>query len=371
VRRAAPELTSHSRREDYSACPYQPSLIVARIKALENQDAWNTLCAELGQLPDEELELFEDEIRKPEHARRMSCADDLLARIEAHWVAAAARLNQAHPKVAGETAVPVLPSRAIAVDTSRREVLSDGGLSSRQIAITFDDGPHPTRTPRILRVLAQAGVKANFFQVGRNAATHPTVAKQVMDAGHPVGSHTYSHPNLLSLSEAHAELEIEAGDSAVALALGVRPGQLLFFRFPYGMRSAGELDFVRSRGDTTFFWNMDSLDWRLRDPHKLFQNILAELDRAQRGILLLHDIQEQTVIVLPHLLRELKERGYETVYFVPAVPLLQGWVRECAGIAPGGRSGRPAGPPPGTTRPPDRSNDSTSVASSARSFSAS
>jgi peptidoglycan/xylan/chitin deacetylase (PgdA/CDA1 family) len=319
VRRAAGELAVHPRREDYAACPYQPALVVARIRALESQDAWNSLCGELAQLPDAELELFEDEIRRPEHAQRMGCAGDLLARIDAHWLAAAVRLDQAHPRASGEeAAVPLLASRAIPVDTRRDEVFADGDLGLRQIAITFDDGPHPTRTPRILRILAAAGIKANFFQVGRNAATHPAVARQVRDAGHAVGSHTYSHPDLASLSEAHAELEIEAGDSAVASALGLKPGQLPFFRFPYGSKSAGELTFVRSRGNTTFFWNMDSLDWRLRDPHKLFQNLLAELDRAQRGILLLHDIQEQTVIVVPHLIRELKERGYETVYFVPA-----------------------------------------------------
>src|SRR5258708_156781 len=319
VRRAADELAIHTRRVDYSACPYQPRLIVARIRALESQHAWNTLCGELAQLPDAELELFEDEIRKPEHAQRMGCAGDLLARIDAHGRADAGRLDQARAGPAGEeAAVPLLPSKAIRVGTGRDEVLVDGGLGLRQIAITFDDGPHPTRTPRILSILAAAGIKANFFQIGRNAAAYPAVARLVMDAKHPVGSHTYSHPDLVSLSEAHAELEIETGDSAVASAVGLKPGKLPFFRFPYGSKSARELRFVRSRGDTTLFWNMDSLDWRLRDPHNLFLNLLAELDRAQRGILLLHDIQEQTVIVVPHFLRELKERGYETVYFVPA-----------------------------------------------------
>src|SRR5258708_2672341 len=98
VRRAADELAIHTRRVDYSACPYQPRLIVARIRTLESQDAWNTLCGELAQLPDGELELFEDEIRKPEHAQRMGCAGDLLARIDAHWRAASPRRPPAPPR---------------------------------------------------------------------------------------------------------------------------------------------------------------------------------------------------------------------------------------------------------------------------------
>jgi len=318
VRRAARELANHPKREEYTASPYQPSLIVARIKALESQGAWDSLCAELTGLPDGELELFEDEIRYPEHARRMGCAQALLARIDAHWTAAKARLDEVHPAVGDQDPIPSLPSRAIPVDFAKDNIFTDGGLRPGQIVITFDDGPHPTRTPRILRILATAGIKANFFQIGRNAATHSAVARQVFDAGHPVGSHTFSHPNLAALAEPHAEIEIESGDSAVALALGKKPGELAFFRFPYGAKSPAEQKFVRDRGDTTFFWNMDSLDWRLRDPHKLFQNILAELDRAKGGILLMHDIQEQTVIVLPHLLRELKERGFETAHFVPA-----------------------------------------------------
>jgi peptidoglycan/xylan/chitin deacetylase (PgdA/CDA1 family) len=75
---------------------------------------------------------------------------------------------------------------------------------------------------------------------------------------------------------------------------------------------------VRKQGKTTFFWNMDSLDWQIRDPHKLFLNVLQQLDRHDRGIILFHDIHEQTVIVLPHVLQELAARHLKTVVFVPA-----------------------------------------------------
>ena len=186
----------------------------------------------------------------------------------------------------------------VIVDTIKGPILHDGDLPPGEIALTFDDGPHATRTPRVLQILATARIKATFFQIGRNAAAHPDVARLVLAGGHTVGSHTFSHPNMSRLAEPHAEVEMESGDASVSAALGLRPGELPFFRFPYGANTKPEQTFVQRHGNTTVFWNMDSQDWKIRDPHKLFLNVLAELDRAQQGIILFHDIHEQTVIVL-------------------------------------------------------------------------
>jgi peptidoglycan/xylan/chitin deacetylase (PgdA/CDA1 family) len=319
VRGAKAELARQRSLADYHASPLQPSEIVERIHQVDSAAAWAELCGELAALPDDELELFEDAIRKPEHARRLACAAQLLPRIDAYWRAAAVRLSVAHPLGA---AAP-LPSAAVIVDPRGDRVFHDGKLPDGTIALTFDDGPDPSRTPRILKILADAGVKATFFEIGRNAAAHPDVARRVRAAGHTVGSHTFSHPNMSHLDEPHAETEMESGEASVSLALGVRPNELLFFRFPYGAKTAGEQGFVDRRGEATFFWNMDSEDWRIRDPHKLFLNVLAELDRARHGIILFHDIHEQTVIVLPHVLAELRARKMKTVVFVPA----PGWTR--------------------------------------------
>jgi len=314
VRRAKPELASHASLPDYHESPFQPLEIVERIHALESEQAWAELCRELGALPDDELELFEDEVRKPDHASRMACAPALLRRIDAYWRAAAGRLAEAHPLPA---APAPLPSIAIAVDLSRDGVYTDGQLAEGQIAITFDDGPHATRTARVLEILRSAGVRAGFFEIGRNAAAHPEIARQVVAAGHIVGSHTFSHADLGKLPEKHAETEIESGEASVSLALGRPVAEVPFFRFPYGAKTPGELVFVQKRGNTTFFWNMDSEDWKIRNPHQLFLNVLQQLDQARRGIILFHDIHEQTVIVLPHLLQELRVRGFKTVVFVP------------------------------------------------------
>lgn len=312
VRRTKHELEASKTQDEYRASPFHPTELVERIHAMQSAAAWTELCAALAPLPDDELELFEDEIRKPEHARRMACAPALLRRIDAYWKAAAHRLGAEHPLVPGK-----LESRAATVDVSHENVYSDGQLGPAEIALTFDDGPHPTRTPRVLEILAAAGVKATFFEIGRNAAAHPEVSRQVIAAGNTVGSHTFSHADLPKLPQPHAETEIETGEASVALALGVPAAKLPFFRFPYGARTPAELAFVSRRGNSTFFWNMDSEDWRTRDPHKLFLHVLAEIDRAGRGIILFHDIHEQTVIVLPHVLAELAARHVRTVVFVP------------------------------------------------------
>src|SRR5215471_7659156 len=129
VRRAKAELDAHPTLDTYHQSPYQPTEIVERIHALADDHAWAELCSELAQLPDDELELFEDEIRKPEHGRRLPCSPALLARIEAYWKAAERRLTAAHP-----LGVPTaLPSAPVLVDTSQDLVFHDGKLAPGQI----------------------------------------------------------------------------------------------------------------------------------------------------------------------------------------------------------------------------------------------
>jgi hypothetical protein len=245
VRGAKVELARRRDLADYHESPLQPSEIVERIHLAGSAAAWTELCRELKALPDDELELFEDAIRKPEHTRRLACAGALLSRIDAHWRGATRRLAATHPI----GPAPPLPSRTVVVDPLADRVFHDGKLPDGTIALTFDDGPDPLRTPRVLKILADAGVKATFFEIGRNAAAHAEVARAVRAAGHTVGSHTFSHPNMSRLDEAHAETEMESGDASVSLALGVHPGDLPFFRFPYGAKTPGEQSFVNRQGE--------------------------------------------------------------------------------------------------------------------------
>ena len=316
LRKARPALQAAPDHETYRASPYHPSEVIERIHSLGQARAWNELCQELSSLPDEDLELFEDEIQRPEHARAMPCARTLSWRVDAYWRAAKIRFAATHPSPKLER----LDTLEMPVDVARHDVITGSHLPDGTVALTFDDGPNPTRTPAVLTILAAAGVRATFFEIGRNAANYPEVSKQVSAAGHHVGSHTFSHPHLPSVTEAHAESEINAGAASVALAVGSPLDRLAFFRFPYGAKTPTEQSFVAREGRTTFFWNMDSEDWRLRDPHALFRKILAELDREHHGIILFHDIHEQTVIVLPSVLAELAARHVKVVFFTPRFP---------------------------------------------------
>lgn len=113
---------------------------------------------------------------------------------------------------------------------------------------------------------------------------------------------------------ANAEHNILVGHEAVMTETGV---ETPFFRFPYGSRNKAIQSFVQGLKMASFYWNLDSSDWHYRNPTQLFANVLRELDREKGGIILFHDIQEQTVIVLPHVIEELRKRHFTTVVFVP------------------------------------------------------
>ncbi len=197
------------------------------------------------------------------------------------------------------------------------DVLFHADLKPGQVALTFDDGPHPTRTARILKILADAGVRATFFEVGASAERLPQITRAVSEQGHTIGSHTFRHPRLTTLSLPEAQRDIQSGRSMLETILGPQHGPVTFFRFPYGARNRPLQDWVKQEGMASFLWNMDSRDWKIRDAQALLGHVAIELDREKRGILLFHDIQEQTVIVLPYVLEALKARGFSTVVFIP------------------------------------------------------
>jgi peptidoglycan/xylan/chitin deacetylase (PgdA/CDA1 family) len=166
----------------------------------------------------------------------------------------------------------------------------------------------------MLNTLKAYGVRANFFSVGRPASVWPDRDRAELAEGHITGSHTKTHPDLARLDMKSAEAEILDGRRIVAGAAGEA---IPFFRFPYGSHNAALDAFVKAQGMTSFLWNMDSSDWKIPDPTALFHNEVSQLDRAKGGIMLMHDIHQQTAIALPHLLDELRHRGWKTVVFVP------------------------------------------------------
>lgn len=188
-------------------------------------------------------------------------------------------------------------------------------LARGEIVLTFDDGPLRPYTRAVLKALAENCTKATFFMVGRMAAADPAMVREVAKQGHTIGSHTWSHAKLSSLPADKAEEEVELGLSTVAAALEMPVAP--FFRFPYLRPNKGAVDYLKQRNIASFMIDVDSRDFRTRDPDAVQKAVLTQLAGRHKGILLFHDIQPSTVHALPGLLTELKKRGYKVVHLVP------------------------------------------------------
>lgn len=194
-------------------------------------------------------------------------------------------------------------------------------LADKELVLTFDDGPWPTTTPKVLDALKAECVRATFFLLGRNTDAHPALARRALAEGHTIGHHTYSHPLLNALPFAKAEAEINRGMARDEFALtGVARSQpsTPFFRFPGFASSQPLLDRLQDRGIVVFGADVWASDWEPMTPDTQLQKLLQRIEHVRRGIVLLHDTKAQTAAMLPRLLRELKSRGYHIVHVVPA-----------------------------------------------------
>ena len=192
-------------------------------------------------------------------------------------------------------------------------------LRTNEVVLTFDDGPWPNTTRTVLAALAAQCVKATFFAVGRHALWSPDVLKDVADAGHTIGTHTWSHANLAKKSAAEARDEVEKGISAVRAALGAPPAP--FFRFPTLSHPAEVVAYLGERNIATFSTDMDSFDFKMRKPEQVVQSVLAKLQKHGKGIVLMHDLQRVTAEALPDLLKALKAGGYKIVHIKAKEPV--------------------------------------------------
>jgi peptidoglycan/xylan/chitin deacetylase (PgdA/CDA1 family) len=194
-------------------------------------------------------------------------------------------------------------------------------LADKEVVLTFDDGPLPPYTDRILETLAAECVKATFFMVGRQANAFPATVRRVYNEGHTIASHSQNHPLIFTrLTQRGAQQEIEQGIQSVTAALGDARALGPFFRFPGLGRSRAVEAYLASHG--IMAWSADFVadDWTHISAQQVLHRALQRLEERRRGILLLHDIQPATALMLPHLLRELKARGYRIVQVVPAGP---------------------------------------------------
>ena len=189
-------------------------------------------------------------------------------------------------------------------------------LRDKEVVLTFDDGPWQGNTERVLKALADQCTKALFFEIGKHAGYYPEITKQVAKAGHTIGSHTWSHKDLSTMSEADAKAEIEKGIAAVSIALGNQP-VAPFFRFPALKHPPELVKYVGSRNIGIFSTDMDSFDFKMRKPDQVVKSVMAKLAKHGKGIVLMHDFKHHTAEALPELLRQFKADGYKVVHMVP------------------------------------------------------
>ncbi len=194
-------------------------------------------------------------------------------------------------------------------------------LGPKELVLTFDDGPWPGTTPKVLDALKAECVRATFFLLGRNVQAHPALARRALAEGHSLGHHTFSHPLLGRMAPAKAEAEIDRGIAEDELALyGQRSNvpSTPFFRFPGFVSSPALLARLQDRNIVVFGADVWASDWLPMSPEQELQLLLTRIEHAGSGIVLLHDTRAQTAQMLPAFLRALKRRGYRVVHVVPA-----------------------------------------------------
>ena len=211
-------------------------------------------------------------------------------------------------------AVSPSTARALAIP---RTLSGAGGQRATGVAITFDDGPHPDGTPRILEILASNGALATFFVIGEQVDRRPELVRRILDEGHSIALHGYRHRLQSRLTARQVSDDLDRGLDAIDRAAGIRPTR---HRPPYGVYSPAGLRAARERLLEPLLWATWGKDWRrCTTPARIAR-------RATRGlrpgdVILLHDADfysslrsyERTAAALPLILAELKSREIGTV----------------------------------------------------------
>ena len=176
------------------------------------------------------------------------------------------------------------------------------------VAITYDDGPVPGSTERLLDILKRKGVHATFFVVGRNANANPQVLRRIRDEGHTIGNHSYSHPDLARQSDGAIAAQLDDTEAVLQKQAGLDPHWL---RPPYGSHDPRVASAAGARGMALAVWDVDTADWQHRNPATTCKRAV---DGAREGsIILMHDIHQPTVDAAECVIDGLRAKGLNPV----------------------------------------------------------
>jgi peptidoglycan-N-acetylglucosamine deacetylase len=195
---------------------------------------------------------------------------------------------------------------------------ASGTRGSKQLALTFDDGPNDAHTLKLLEVLAKHDVHGTFFMIGRFVRERPGIARAVVAAGHVIGNHTFTHPRLIFRSEAQTRAELTNCRQALEDAIGAHSN---LFRPPFGARRPATLRIARELGLETVMWNITGYDWNAPPASVIEARVARRIREGGGDIILLHDgghralgaDRTQTVIATDHLIQKYKHQGFEFV----------------------------------------------------------
>ena len=196
-------------------------------------------------------------------------------------------------------------------------------LDDHEVVLTFDDGPWPGTTPKVLAALASECVRATFFLIGKPASERQEMVRKIAAMGHTIGHHTWTHRNLRYLQPDDADREIDKGIAAVEMALKGAVSNTPttpFFRFPYFETTPRTLETLQKRGVVVFGADLWASDWNPMTPRQELKLLTDRLKTAGRGIIMLHDPKTQTAAMLPAFLRYLRDNRYRVVHVVPVAP---------------------------------------------------
>ena len=201
----------------------------------------------------------------------------------------------------------LLCCKAVPAQVVDGDHIMDQPMAENLCALTFDDGPS-RYTPQLLDTLAEYGIPATFFLLGKQAEYHPHTVQRIAAEGHEIGNHSYSHPNLRVIPQDQKKEELHRTDG-ILREMGVTP---LFFRPPYGAYDSFTVDVAEALGMTIVLWSMDSRDWRTlpADYAKLTSTRGSVYETGTlRGVFLFHDTYRRTVDDLPRIIAQLRAGG--------------------------------------------------------------
>jgi peptidoglycan/xylan/chitin deacetylase (PgdA/CDA1 family) len=190
-----------------------------------------------------------------------------------------------------------------------RHAYNSVNTSQPVVAISFDDGPHPELTPKLLDILKARNIRATFYVIGRNVEAYPEIARRIVAEGHEIANHTWSHPSLTKIGAAGVAREIKRTTEVIQRVTGVTPTTM---RPPYGATNAS----INRRMNEEFglrvaMWSVDPQDWKYRNAQRVANHLATQTKAGD--ILLAHDIHPSTIAAMPPALDALLAKGLRFV----------------------------------------------------------